>query len=205
VKGPDHGSTLSETKINVKVTQLAAAGRPRRAPAVTAPRGQRRPARVAGETRGSVRSGRREVIETGQGHCRVPAAGEGRPWRAVFTGNGRPRYRQAPTEADLAEKLGKDRERLAADAANMERRGADLIAFYLSPDRHPASRQWSRGHAGTQGKLCEWIVPDGVIDVDCAPPSVRAAAAVGEQVVLEGGRLMRFRNWRAGRRPTPSW
>ena len=34
-------------------------------------------------------------------------------------------------------------------------RGADLIAYYLSPDRLPVQRQWSRKHAHTQRRLCE--------------------------------------------------
>jgi hypothetical protein len=46
------------------------------------------------------------------------------------------------SEAGLAGKLEKVTERLAAAAPGMERAGADLIAFYLSPDRHPAGRPW---------------------------------------------------------------
>ena len=34
--------------------------------------------------------------------------------------------------------------RLAADAPGMERHGAALIAFYLSPGRLPAAAPWSR-------------------------------------------------------------
>ena len=63
---------------------------------------------------------------------------------------GRRRYREAVTEARLAVKLEKVVERLTADAPNMERPGTDLIAFYLSPDRLPADRQWSRKHAHTR-------------------------------------------------------
>src|SRR5690349_16691201 len=96
-------STLSETKINTKVTQLAAAGRARRAAAAGAARGQRRPARVEGETRGSVRSGGRRVIETDHGITVYRR--RGMAWPAVFTENGRLRYRQLPTQAELAAKL----------------------------------------------------------------------------------------------------
>ncbi len=42
----------------------------------------------------------------------------------------------------------------------MERPGADLIAWYLCPDRHPAGRGWSRKHADTQRRLCaRFIAP----------------------------------------------
>ena len=55
-----------------------------------------------------------------------------------------------PPGGGLAAKLEKVIERLSADAPNMERPGTELIAFYLSPDRLPADRQWSRKHAHTQ-------------------------------------------------------
>jgi hypothetical protein len=54
------------------------------------------------------------------------------------------KYRQGATEAKLAGKLEKVKERLQADAANMERPGADLIRHYLDPDRLPAQDRWSR-------------------------------------------------------------
>ena len=55
----------------------------------------------------------------------------------------------------LAAKLEKVRERLEAEAPNLERPGADLIAYYLDPDRLPPDRRWSRKHAHTQRRLCE--------------------------------------------------
>jgi hypothetical protein len=76
-----------------------------------------------------------------------PPEEAGVPWRAVFTENGRRRYRQAMTEAELAVKLQRVKERLAAGASNLERPGADLIAHYLDPDRLPVKRRWSRRHA----------------------------------------------------------
>ena len=54
----------------------------------------------------------------------------------------------------LAARLETVTERLAADAPNMERTGADLIAHYLDPDRLPADQKWSRKHAHTQRRLC---------------------------------------------------
>jgi hypothetical protein len=95
------------------------------------------------------------VIEVEGGITVYPPEAEGEPWRAVFTENGQRRYRQGATEARLAAKLEKVAERLAADAPGMERPGADLIAHYLDPDRHPPGKQWSRKHAHTQRRLCE--------------------------------------------------
>jgi hypothetical protein len=45
----------------------------------------------------------------------------------------------------------------------MERPGADLIAHYLDPDRHPAQKRWSRKHAHTQRGLCERFAAPVVI------------------------------------------
>jgi hypothetical protein len=56
---------------------------------------------------------------------------------------------EAVSEGRLAARLATVGERLQADAPHMERPGADLIAFYLSADRLPAARQWSRKHAHT--------------------------------------------------------
>ena len=58
----------------------------------------------------------------------------------LVTENGRRRQCEAVTEAELAAKLEKVTERLRADAPNMERPGADLIAHYLDPDRLPVGR-----------------------------------------------------------------
>jgi hypothetical protein len=85
---------------------------------------------VAGDARGSVRDPGRHVVELDCGITVYPPEAEGEPWRAVFTENGQRRYRQAATEAKLAAKLEKVRERLEADAPNLERPGADLITYY---------------------------------------------------------------------------
>src|SRR5215469_7733693 len=107
-------ATATTSKINTKPTQPS-----RR-------RVQRR-VRLSGDARESVRSDGRTVIEMEHGITVYPPDDPGAPWRAVFTENGRRRYRQAVTEAELAGKLEKVIERLTADAANMERPGADLI------------------------------------------------------------------------------
>jgi hypothetical protein len=67
----------------------------------------------------------------------------------------------------LAARLEKVTERLAADAPNMERAGADLIAHYLDPDRLPADQRWSRKHAHTQRRLCERFASPVIGDVAC--------------------------------------
>jgi hypothetical protein len=51
--------------------------------------------------------------------------------------NGERRYRQGATEAKLAAKLEKVTQRLSAGAANVERPGAELIAYYLDSARLP--------------------------------------------------------------------
>jgi hypothetical protein len=45
-------------------------------------------------------------------------------------------------------------------AANATKPGAELIAWYLNPDRLPVARRWSRKHGDTQRRLCErYAVP----------------------------------------------
>jgi Putative undecaprenyl diphosphate synthase len=73
----------------------------------------------------------------------------------VWHENGERQQCEAASEEKLAAKLEKVTERLESDAPNMTLHGADLIAFYLSPDRLPVHRQWSRKHAHTQRRLCE--------------------------------------------------
>jgi hypothetical protein len=85
----------------------------------------------------------------------------------VFIEDGRRRYRQGATEDKLAAKLEKIAERLQAGAPDMERPGADLIAYYLSPDRLPADKRWSRKHAHTQRRLCERFAAPVIDTVTC--------------------------------------
>jgi hypothetical protein len=107
------------------------------------------------------------VVEQGCGVTVYPPEVEGEPWRAVFIEDGRRRYRQGATEEKLAAKLEKIAERLEADAPDMERPGADLIAYYLSPDRLPADKRWSRKHAHTQRRLCERFAAPVIDTVTC--------------------------------------
>jgi integrase len=160
-------SAPPRTKINTKVTQPAP-GRPARRPAGR-PASGRPPkgSRVSGDARESVRDSDRPVIELDFGILVYPPETGGEPWRAVFTENGQRKYRQGATEAKLAEKLEKVRERLQVDARNMERPGADLIVLYLNPDRLPAEQRWSRKHAHTQRRLCERFAAPVIGTVTC--------------------------------------
>ena len=122
----------AKPKINTNPTQPGRDRAARRAPGKAKAVG-RGPARVSGDTRESVRDSARVVVEAECGILVYPPEEAGEPWRAVFTENGRRRFRQAQTEAELAAKLEKVTERLRAGAPDMERPGADLIAHYPGP------------------------------------------------------------------------
>ena len=135
----------------------------------------------------------RPVIELDFGILVYPPQTGGEPWRATFTENGQRKYRQGTTEAKLAAKLEKVRERLSADAANMERPGADLIAHYLDPDRLPVEERWSRKHAHTQRRLCERFAAPVIGVVTCqdiqiwhTQQIVNAAPTAGEGTRVAG-------------------
>jgi hypothetical protein len=129
-------------------------------------------------------------------------------------------------EAGLAAKLEKVSVRLAADAPGMERPGSDLIAFYLSPGRHPAGRPWSRKHADTQRRLCERYLAPVIGGLACEDikiahmqAAVNAAPTAGEGARVRrcvsalvgagitGGYLASSRlrevHWQPGDRPAP--
>jgi integrase len=169
----------------------------------------------------------RRVIDMGCGVTVYPPEAEGEPWRAVWVENGRRRFRQAATEAALAAKLTVVTERLEADAPNMERPGADLIAHYLDPDRLPAAKRWSRKHAHTQRRLCERFAAPVIGVVPCqdirtwhtqrvvnAAPTAGEGARVAGMISalvsagIEGGYLANPRlakvHWQAVGRPLPA-
>jgi integrase len=111
----------------------------------------------------------------------------------VWYEGGQRRQCEAVAEDKLAAKLAKVTERLGADAPDMERPGADLIAWYLSADRHPAGRPWSRRHADTQRRLCARFIAPVIGAAACADirvadmqQVVNAAPTAGE-----GARLRR--------------
>jgi integrase len=169
----------------------------------------------------------RPVIELEFGILVYPPESGGEPWRAVFTENGQRRFRQGATEAKLAEKLEKVKRRLQADAVNMERPGADLVAHYLDPGRLPVQQRWSRKHAHTQARLCERFAAPVIAAVPCQDIKtghmqqiVNAAPTAGEgdrvrgmisalvSAGLDGGYLANSRlakvHWQAGDRPLPA-
>ena len=220
-------SAPARTKINTKVTQPAPGRSSRRPAGRPGPGRPPKGPRVSGEARVSVPPAARPVIEMDFGIPVYPPGDRGEPWRAMFAENGQRKYRQGATEAKLAEKLEKVRERLQADAANMERPGADLIRHYLDPDRLPAGDRWSRKHAHTQRRLCERFAEPVIGAVTCqdiktwhTQQIVNAAPTAGEgdrvhgmlsalvAAGIEGGYLTNPRlamvHWQAGDRPLPA-
>ncbi|MGH9018881.1 MAG: tyrosine-type recombinase/integrase, partial [Acidimicrobiales bacterium] len=109
----------------------------------------------------------RLVVELDCGVTVYPARVAGDRWRAVWYEGGVRRQCESATEDGLAGRLEKVTERLAADAPNLERTGGDLVGFYLSPDRLPAERQWSRKHAHTQRRLCDRFALPVIAAVPC--------------------------------------
>ena len=107
------------------------------------------------------------VVELDHGVTVYPARQLGGRWRAVWYEDGRRRQCEAASEDRLAAKLEKVTERLAADAPNLEKAGADLIAFYLSADRHPAGQEWSAKHADTQRRLCHRFITPVIATITC--------------------------------------
>jgi len=168
----------------------------------------------------------RVVIELGCGVTVYPARVAGGRWRAVWYEGGARRQCEAATEDKLAAKLEKVTERLTADAPNLERPGADLINWYLSPDRHPAGRPWSAKHADTQRRLCQRFIAPVIAAIICQDikvadmqQAVNAAPTAGEGTRLHrclsamvtagitAGYLtnprLREVHWQAGNRPAP--
>ena len=195
-------SAPSRTRKPTKNPQPARAGasRPVRA---TARRAARRPAFAGGAGRPATRGDGSPVIELEYGVTVYPAREGQDRWRAVWYENGSRRQCEAVSGERLAARLEKVTERLAADAPNMERTGADLIAHYLDPDRLPADRRWSRKHAHTQRRLCERFAVPVIGDVACQDIKtwymqqvVNAAPTAGEG---DRGRRSGCAGWSGGR------
>jgi len=148
-------------------------------------------------------------------------------WRAVWYEDGERQQCESVSEEKLAAKLEKVKVRLEADAPNMRRPGAALIAHYLDPDRLPVDERWSRKHADTQRRLCERFAAPVIGVVTCQDIKTRhmqkivnAAPTAGEgdrvhrmisalvSAGLEGGYLANPRlakvHWQAGDRPLPA-
>jgi hypothetical protein len=130
---------------------------------------------LRGDARATTRSDGRVAVELECGITVYPPLpepegdGKKRPprWRAVWQENGERQQCEAVSEEKLAAKLAKVAERLTADAPNMLRPGADLIAWYLSPDRHKPAKRWSAKHADTQRRLCERFVAPDLAPITC--------------------------------------
>jgi hypothetical protein len=159
-------SAPPRTRKPTKNPQPARAGASRPAPS-TARRAARSRAFAGGAGRPATRGDGNPVIELEYGITVYPArAGQDR-WRAVWYENGSRRQCEAVSGERLAARLEKVTERLGADAPNMERTSADLIAHYLDPDRLRADQRWSRKHAHTQRRLCERFAVPVIGDVAC--------------------------------------
>ena len=148
-------------------------------------------------------------------------------WRAVWYEDGERQQCESISEEKLAAKLEKVKVRLEADAPNMRRPGAALIAHYLDPDRLPVGERWSRKHADTQRRLCERFAAPVIGSVTCQDIKIRhtqkivnAAPTAGEgdrvhrmisalvSAGIEGGYLASTRlakvHWQAGDRAFPA-
>ena len=169
----------------------------------------------------------RPVIELEYGITVYPARFDGDRWRAVWYEDGERRQCESLFEDRLAAELEKVTERLRAGVPNMRRPGADLIAWYLSPDRLPVENRWSRRHADTQRRLCSRFAAPVIGAVTCqdirtrhtqaivnAPPTVGEGERVRRMISamvsagLDGGYLANPRlakvHWQAGDRPVPA-
>jgi hypothetical protein len=160
-------SAPARAKIPTKNPQPSRAGVTRPAATGARPRRGGRPVFAAGTGRAATRGDSRVVVDLGCGITVYPPRREGERWRAVWYEGGRRRQCEAVAEGKLAARLAGVTERLAADAPGLERPGADLIAWYLWPDRHPAGRPWSRRHADTQRRLCERFVAPVIAAICC--------------------------------------
>ena len=191
-------TALAHSKIPTEIPQLAvaAAGRAVGTPGSASAQPGRRArsgAQVRGDTRAATRGDDRVVVEVEGGITVYPARCAGDRWRAVWYEDGRRRQCEAISEARLAAMLAKVSERLAADAPNMERPGADLIAHYLSPDRHPAGKPWSRKHTDTQTRLCARYLTPVIASLACQDikTSHMQAAVNATPTAGEGERVRR--------------
>ena len=190
--------------------------------------GRPAPGRVrAGGTGRAATRGGGEVIELEYGVTVYPARNEHGRWRAVWYEDGQRQQCEAASEEKLAARLEKVTERLQTGASDMKRPGADLIAYYLDPDRLSVDERWSRKHAHTQRRLCERFAAPAIGTVTCQDLTtehmqriVNAAPTPGEgnrvqgmisalvSAGLDGGYLANPRlakvHWQAGDRPLPA-
>jgi hypothetical protein len=80
-------------------------------------------------------------------------------WRAVwYDPDGTRRAARATGEAALVKKLEPVHNRLRLDTDNDACTGAELLAWYLSPDRLPVGKAWSRSYRTAQEHLCRMYI-----------------------------------------------
>ena len=161
-------SAGARAKIPTKSPQPVPAGRRR----TSAAAGGKRAAAggtavVTGVPRPGGRSPGRVVMETAEGITVYPGRSPGDRWRAVWYEDGTRQQCQAASEERLVAKLEKVAVRLTTDAPNLQRPGADLIDWYLSPERQPAGQGWSRKHTHTQRRLCQRFLLPVLGDLPC--------------------------------------
>lgn len=134
---------------------------------------------------------------------------------------------ESVSEEKLSEKLEKVKHRLATGASNMTRPGADLIAWYLNPDRLPVEGRWSGKHTDTQRRLCERFTAPVIGAVICQDIAVSHTQKIvnAAPTASDGDRLHRMLSglvgagikggylvnpmltevhWQAGERPLPA-
>jgi hypothetical protein len=168
----------------------------------------------------------RPVIELECGVTVYPARPGGGRWRAVWYEAGERQQCEAATEEKPAARLEKVKTRLEADAPDMNKPGAALIAHYLDPDRLPVQERWSRKHAHTQRRLCQRFAAPVIAAVPCQDIKaghmqkiVNAAPTAGEgdrvrrmisalvTAGIDAGYLVNSRlakvHWQAGTAPFP--
>jgi hypothetical protein len=137
-------SAPSRTRKPTKRPQPAPAGASRPARA-RAGRAARSPVFAGGAGRPATRGDGNPVVELEYGITVYPAREGQDRWRAVWHENGTRRQCEAVSGERLAARLQKVAERLAADAPNMERAGADLIEIaghlYVEAPKNRKRRQ----------------------------------------------------------------
>jgi hypothetical protein len=76
----------------------------------------------------------------------------------------------------------------------MTRPGADLIAWYLNPDRLAVADRWSRKHADTQRRLCQPFAAPVIGAVNCQDITVSHTQQIvnAAPTAGEGGRVHRI-------------
>ena len=149
------------------------------------------------DTRAATR-GDGEVIELELGITVYPPRDKGGRWRAVWHEDGERQQCESVSEDKLAAKLEKVRQRLAMGALNMTRPGADLIAWYLNPDRMPVEGRWSRKHADSQRRLCQRFAAPVIGAVTCQDIKVNHTQKIvnAAPTAGEGGRAAVAVDWR---------